>query len=166
MIDCHYKNKKWRRTAKILKLRLSNRRVILGLGISTLDLVGSLFTFGLWQSCSLLTLILRLSSPLAGLFALGHLKLLALVTGLIRPCEGVGREKRGLGRGGLSRGRKSKSRGRREIHWNFSNIFRIKHVLSKSPLEGSRTPARLSASAHTSLQKSLYTSASSSASRV
>ena len=74
MIDYHYKNKRRRRSAKILKLRLSNSRVIhglscviLGLGISTLDLVDSLFTLDLWQSCSLLTLILTLSSSLVGL---------------------------------------------------------------------------------------------------
>jgi len=92
----------------------------------------------LWQGCGLLTLILRLSSPLASLFALGHFNLLTLVTGFVRPCEGVRRGKRGLGGGGLSRGRESRSRGRREIHWNFLNVFRIKHVLSKSPLGGSR----------------------------
>ena len=145
MIDYHYQNNKRRRSAMILKLHLSNRRVILGpscvilgLGINTLDLGYSLFTLGLWQSCSLLTLILRLSSPLAGLFAFGHYKLLALVIGLVRPCEGVRREKRNLGGGRLSRGRESKSKGRREIHWNFSNVFRIKHVFSESPLKGSR----------------------------
>ena len=51
MIDYYYKNKKRRRCAKILKLCLSNRKVILGLscvvlglGISTFDLMGNLFT--------------------------------------------------------------------------------------------------------------------------
>jgi len=100
--------------------------------------MGSLFTLDLWQSCSLLTLILRLSSPLASLFTLSHFKLLALVTGLVRPCEGVGGEKRGLGGEGLSRGRENRSKGRREIRWNFLDVFRIKHVLRKSSLRGSR----------------------------
>ena len=145
MIDYYYKNKKRRRCAKILKLCLSNRKVILGLscvilglGISTFDLMGSLFTLDFWQGCSLLTFILKLSSPLASLFALDHFNLLALVTGLFRPNEGVGRRKKGLGNWGLSRGKESRSRGRREIRWNFLNVFRVKHVLSKSPLRGSR----------------------------
>ena len=91
---------------------------ILGFGVSILCLEGSLFTLGFWQGFGLLALalILRLRTPLASLLTLGHLNLLALVTGLIRPFKDFRRRKRGLGGGRLLRGGGggSKDSGRRE----------------------------------------------------